>query len=68
MFVTTAETLDYPDFYHRRLDVAEDTNVAGQEIIFLALLTFILYTYFQIVSTPYFKKAPGISPMPRAKY
>ena len=47
---TTAETLDYPDFYHRLPDVAEDTNVAGQEIIFLALLTLILYTCFPIVS------------------
>ena len=33
-YFTVAETLDYPDFYHRLPNVAEDTNVAHQEPIF----------------------------------
>lgn len=33
-YFMVAETLDYPDFYHRLPNVAEDTNVAHQEPIF----------------------------------
>ena len=35
---TAAETADYPDFYHWIPNVAEDTTVARQENVLLALL------------------------------
>ena len=48
--------MDYPDFYHRIPDVAEDTIIAHQEIMLLALLTITLYTLFHYLSSCFYKK------------